>query len=64
MFSIEAFDVLNPDGQRDKKFTMITDCFQHKQNEEVGQYGQTLHCGYIPFTIIALRSIFRMFLKQ
>ena len=37
MFEIEAFAVL-----KTKEFTIVNDCFQDKNNEEIGHYGQTL----------------------
>ena len=37
MSEIEAFAVL-----KTKKFSIVNDCFQDKNNEEIGHYGQTL----------------------
>jgi len=37
MFEFEACEVLN-----NNKFTFVNVCFQHKRNEEIGHYGQTL----------------------
>ena len=37
MFEFKAFEVL-----KIKEFTFVNDCFQNKNNEEIGHYGQTL----------------------
>ena len=37
MFEIEAFAVF-----KTKEFTNVNDCFQDKNNEKIGHYGQTL----------------------
>jgi len=37
MFEFEAFEVL-----KIKEFAFVNDCFQNKNNEEIGHYGQTL----------------------
>ena len=37
MFGFEAFEVL-----KIKEFTFVNDCFQNKNNDEIGHYGQTL----------------------
>ena len=37
MFAIEAFVVL-----KIKEFTVVNDCFQNKNNDDSGHYGQTL----------------------
>ena len=37
MFEFEAFEVL-----KIKEFAFANDCFQNKNNDEVGHYGQTL----------------------
>ncbi len=36
MFAIEAFAVL-----KIKEFTIVNDCFQNKNNDDSGHYGQT-----------------------
>jgi hypothetical protein len=38
MFEFEAFAVLEI-----KEFASANDCFQNKNNDEVGQYGQSLN---------------------
>ena len=37
MFEIEALAVL-----KIKEFTIVNDCFQNENNENIGHYGQTL----------------------